>query len=231
MRNREHEEIRTPAFGLDRARHRDGARRRGMLWRLGWQRNAQRGRRSDDRRRPGRRLDERNEHLRQQFDLHLRADHATAVHRHPRRQGHPAAAGHRLHAVAGQPDLHHQAAPRCEVLQRCADDLRRREVLDRRRQQDRRYGLGLHQRRDRQCRRPRSVHRGGQGEVSVGPADRRSVAVQQRHRAEQLRRPIRRGLLHPPGRHGPVHVGGVAEGPLPEAGEEPQLLGGRVCRI
>ena len=43
----------------------------------------------------------------------------------------------------------------------------------------------------------------------------------------ELRRAISGGLLHPPGRHRSLHVGRVAEGPLPEAGQEPQLLGGR----
>ena len=68
-------------------------------------------------------------------------------------------------------------------------------------------GLGLHRRRDQVRRRPHPVHRGDQPQVPVGAAAGRPVAVRQRDRAGQLRRPVRGPVLHPPGRHRAVQVG------------------------
>ena len=84
--------------------------------------------------RPRRRLavDGQDHRLRQRVDLGVRADHGAAVHGHQGRQGRRAVAGDGLHDLRRQADLHVQAAAGREVLQRPADDVRRRQVLDRR---------------------------------------------------------------------------------------------------
>ena len=55
-------------------------------------------------------------------------------------------------------------------------------------------------------------HRGGQPQVPVGAAARRPVAVLQRDRPGQLRRPDRDAVLPRPDRYRPVQVGLLAQG-------------------
>ncbi len=183
-----------------------------------------RARREPDLRgRPGRAVDEQHDRVRQQLDLDLRADLPAAVHGHQQRQGRAALAGHQLQDVGGQEDLHVHAPQGREVLQRQADDLGRREVLDRPEPQGH-AGLGLPGLGDQfgRCAEPR--HRRDPPEVPVGAAARGPVDLRQRHRAEQLRRPDRGAVLPAPDRHRAVQVGLLAQGPGPQAGAQYPLL-------
>ena len=175
--------------------------------------------------RPHRRLavDEQHHGVRQRVDLDLRADHAAAVHGDAERQGRHAVAGHQLHRLAGQEDLHVHPAQGREVLQRQADDVGRREVLHRPGERGG-QGLGLHQHGDQVGLRAVGGHRGGPPQVPVGAAARRPVAVLQRDRPGQLRRPDREPVLPAPGRHRPVQVGLLAQGLGAQAGPQPVLL-------
>ena len=111
-----------------------------------------------------------------------------------RRQERQALAGDELRPVARPADLHLPPAARREVPQRPADDVGRRQVLDRRgaQPQDR---LGVHRRRDQERDRARSDHRRRHHQVPVGAAARRPRAVQQRDHAQGLRRQEPEGLL------------------------------------
>ena len=111
-----------------------------------------------------------------------------ALHGHARRQEREAVAGHELRPVARQADVHVPPAQGRQVPQRPADDVRRRQVLDRRRAQpqDR---LGLHRRRrSRASTRPGPVHGRRQDQVPVGAVPRRHRALHQRDHPQELRR-------------------------------------------
>ena len=156
------------------------------------------------------RLDQhgRDVRLRQRVDLGLRADVRDALHGHARRQERQAVAGHELRPLEGQADLHVPPAPRRAVPQRQRDDVRRRQVLARRRAHHE-GRLGLHRRRHQERDRQGQVHRRRQDEVPVGAARRRHRAVLERDRAQELRRQDQEAVLHRAGRHRAVQVGSL----------------------
>ena len=116
-------------------------------------------------------VDGQGERLRQRVDLGARADHGAALHRQPRRQEREAVARDVLHPLARQDDVHVPPAPGREVLERQADDVGRRQVLDRADPEHGLAGLGLprlgdqgHQ--DAQPGRPSSSTRSTRGRRS-----------------------------------------------------------------
>ena len=89
----------------------------------------------------------------------------------------------------------------------------------------RRRRLGLHQHRHQHGHGQRRHTVVDQAQVPVGAAAGRPVAVLQRHHPEELRRQELRGVLQGAGRHRPLQVGRVEEGPVRQARREPRLLG------
>ena len=128
-----------------------------------------------------------------------------------------------LHALARQEDLHVQAPAGRQVLERPANDLGRRQVLDRR-GPGRGPGLGIPRRRDQGHRDSRSRDGRDPHQVPVVAVPGRHRALRQRHHPEGLRRRDQEGVLHAPGRHRPVHVGPLGQGQRARPQEEPQLL-------
>ena len=104
-----------------------------------------------------------------------------------------------------------------------ADDVRRRQVLDRRRARPE-EGLGLPRRCDQEHRRARSEHRRLPPQVPVGAVPRRHRAVRERDHPEELRRPVADGVLQAPDRHRPVHVGQARRRPVGDVQAQPVLL-------
>ena len=117
-----------------------------------------------------------------------------------RRQDAEAVARDELHDVERRQDVHVQAPPGRQVLERQADDVRRRQVLDRRRARAV-QGLGLPRRCDQEHHGAEPEHGRLPPEVPVGAVPGRHRAVRERDHPEELRRRDARGVLQAPGRH------------------------------
>ena len=155
-----------------------------------------------------------------------RADLRDALHGGRRRQGRPSLAGHRLHRLARQAHLDLHAAAGCQVLERHAAHGRRRGFLHQPRPQEHAWP-GVHRlrhhRRHRAGRLDRRHHAPSTRGRRCSPTSRCSRTAS----AGELRRQVGECLLQEPRRHRTVHVRGLEQGPVADAGQQSELLAGR----